>query len=168
MLAVLASAGEAVPLPRCRSGVLLTQNEAGLFVVAAAYGFGFSGIIPAYVVAVRDLFPSAEASWRVPLMLFTGMSGMAFGSWFAGRLTLRPFWLLRPSFRLWGGVQHRQPGVSWGPGAAQIGARAHDGRAVASWLKTFWTTRRSGEPALRSFSSWSIAMLEGNPIWPQS
>ena len=65
---------------------LLTQNEAGLFLIAAAYGFGFSGIIPAYVVAIRDLFPSSEASWRVPLVLFTAMSGMAFGSWFAGAL----------------------------------------------------------------------------------
>ncbi len=65
---------------------LLTQNEAGLFVVAAGYGFGFSGIIPAYVVSIRDLFPSTEASWRIPLVLFTSMSGMAFGSWFAGRL----------------------------------------------------------------------------------
>jgi MFS family permease len=67
-------------------GFLLTQNEAGLFIVAAGYGFGFSGIIPAYVVAIRDLFPSAEASWRIPLVLFTAMSGMAFGSWFAGLL----------------------------------------------------------------------------------
>lgn len=65
---------------------LLTQDEVGLFVVAAGYGFGFSGIIPAYVVSIRDLFPSAEASWRIPLVLFTAMSGMAFGSWFAGRL----------------------------------------------------------------------------------
>jgi MFS family permease len=65
---------------------LLTQNEAGLFFIAAAYGFGFSGIIPAYVVAIRDLFPSSEASWRVPLVLFTAMSGMAVGSWFAGAL----------------------------------------------------------------------------------
>jgi MFS family permease len=67
-------------------GFLLTQNEAGLFAVAAGYGFGFSGIIPAYVVSIRDLFPSAEASWRIPLVLFTAMSGMAFGSWFAGRI----------------------------------------------------------------------------------
>ncbi len=37
-------------------------------------------------MATRDLFPSAKASWRVPLVLFTGMSGMAFGSWFAGRI----------------------------------------------------------------------------------
>jgi MFS family permease len=65
---------------------LLTQNEAGLFFIAAAYGFGFSGIIPAYVVAIRDLFPSSEAAWRVPLVLFAAMSGMAFGSWFAGLL----------------------------------------------------------------------------------
>jgi MFS family permease len=76
---------------------LLTQNEAGLFVVAAAYGFGFSGIIPAYVVSIRDLFPSSEASWRIPLVLFTAMSGMAFGSWFAGSLYDR-FGFYAPAF----------------------------------------------------------------------
>ncbi|MDE2581064.1 MAG: MFS transporter [Rhodospirillales bacterium] len=65
---------------------LLTQNEAGLFAVSAAFGLGFSGIIPGYVLAIRELFPSAEASWRVPLVLFTSMGGMAFGSWFAGAL----------------------------------------------------------------------------------
>lgn len=65
---------------------LLTQDEVGLFFVSAAFGLGFSGIIPSYAVAIRDLFPSAEASWRIPLTLFTGMSGMAFGSWFAGAL----------------------------------------------------------------------------------
>ena len=65
---------------------LLTQDEAGLFAVAAAFGFGFAGIIPAYSVTVRELFPSAEASWRIPLVLFTAMSGMAVGSWLAGLL----------------------------------------------------------------------------------
>jgi MFS family permease len=65
---------------------LLTQDEAGLFVIAAAFGMGFSGIIPSYSVAIRDHFPAAEASWRIPLTLFTAMSGMAFGSWFAGAL----------------------------------------------------------------------------------
>jgi len=64
----------------------VTQSEAGLFAIAAAYGLGFSGIIPAYVVAIREFFPSADASWRVPTLLFTGMSGMAFGGWFAGAL----------------------------------------------------------------------------------
>jgi MFS family permease len=65
---------------------LLTQNEAGLFAVSAAYGLGFSGIVPAYVLVVRELFPSSEASWRVPTVLFVSMGGMAFGSWFAGAL----------------------------------------------------------------------------------
>ena len=66
------------------TGFLLTQNEAGLFAVAAIFGLGFSGIIPAYVVAIRELFPAAEASWRVPtVLLFTG-SGMALGGWLAG------------------------------------------------------------------------------------
>ena len=65
---------------------LLTQDEAGLFAISAVFGFGFSGIIPSYSLAIRDHFPAAEASWRMPLTLFTAMSGMAFGSWFAGAL----------------------------------------------------------------------------------
>ena len=65
---------------------LLTQNEVGLFTVAAAFGLGFSGIIPAYVLALRELFPAAEASWRIPtLLLFSGL-GMASGGWLAGLL----------------------------------------------------------------------------------
>ncbi|HTQ33593.1 MAG TPA: MFS transporter [Stellaceae bacterium] len=68
------------------SAFLLTQDEAGLFAVSAAFGLGFSGIVPAYVLIVRELFPSVEASWRVPTVLFIAMSGMAFGSWFAGAL----------------------------------------------------------------------------------
>jgi MFS family permease len=67
-------------------GFMFTQNEAGLFTVAAAFGLGFSGIIPAYVLAVRELFPASEASWRIPtLLLFSGF-GMAAGGWLAGLL----------------------------------------------------------------------------------
>jgi MFS family permease len=65
---------------------LSTQNEAGLFAISAAYGFGFAGIVPAYVLIVRELFPSRDAAWRVPVVLFVSMIGMAFGSWFAGAL----------------------------------------------------------------------------------
>jgi MFS family permease len=65
---------------------LLTRDEVGLFAIASAFGLGFSGIIPSYTVAIRDLYPSREASWRIPTVLMTAMSGMAFGSWFAGRL----------------------------------------------------------------------------------
>jgi MFS family permease len=68
------------------AGFLFTRNEAGLFAVATFFGFGFSGMIPAYVLAVRELFPASEAAWRVPsLLLFSG-SGMAAGGWLAGLL----------------------------------------------------------------------------------
>ena len=67
-------------------GFLLTQNEAGLFAVSAWFGLGFSGIIPAYVLAVRELFPASEASWRVPSVLLFSGSGMAFGGWVAGAI----------------------------------------------------------------------------------
>jgi MFS family permease len=65
-------------------GFLLTQDEAGLFVVAAAFGLGFSGLVPAYVLTIRQLFPAREAGWRIPALLLTAMSGMATGSWIAG------------------------------------------------------------------------------------
>jgi MFS family permease len=68
------------------AGFLLTQNEAGLFAVSVAFGLGFSGIIPAYVVAVRELFPAAEASWRIPTVLLFSGSGMAAGGWLAGAI----------------------------------------------------------------------------------
>jgi MFS family permease len=68
------------------TGLLATQNEVGLFTAVAAFGLGFSGIIPAYVLALRELFPASQASWRIPtLLLFSGL-GMASGGWLAGLL----------------------------------------------------------------------------------
>ena len=68
------------------TSLLLTQDEVGLFTVAAAFGLGFSGIIPAYVLALRELFPAHEASWRIPTLLLCSGSGMAAGGWLAGLL----------------------------------------------------------------------------------
>jgi len=68
------------------SGLLLTQSEIGLITVSAAFGLGFSGIIPAYVLAVRDLFPASEAYWRIPVVLLFTAVGMAIGGWLAGAL----------------------------------------------------------------------------------
>jgi MFS family permease len=65
---------------------LMTQSETGLFTVAAAFGLGFSGIIPAYVLALRELFPDAEAHWRIPTLLLFSGGGMALGGWLAGLL----------------------------------------------------------------------------------
>ena len=64
----------------------MTQDEIGLFTVTAMFGLGFSGIIPAYVLAVRELFPAREAGWRVPILLCLSGFGMASGGWVAGML----------------------------------------------------------------------------------
>jgi MFS family permease len=67
-------------------GFLLVRGETGLFIVATFFGLGFSGMIPAYVLAIRDLFPAAEAAWRMPILLLFSGSGMAAGGWLAGFL----------------------------------------------------------------------------------
>jgi MFS family permease len=67
-------------------GFLLTQDEAGLFAVSAVFGLGLSGMVPAYILAVRALFPDREASWRVPVVLLAGQAGMAAGGWLAGAI----------------------------------------------------------------------------------
>ena len=66
------------------AGFLLTQNEIGLFSVSAVFGLAFGGLIPGYILAIREIFPAAEATWRIPLVLFPGALGMAAGGWMAG------------------------------------------------------------------------------------
>ena len=64
----------------------LTQDEVGLFTVAAAFGLGFAGIIPAYILAIRELFPASQAYWRIPAFLLCSGTGMALGGSLAGVL----------------------------------------------------------------------------------
>jgi MFS family permease len=68
------------------TGFMLTKDEAALFVVSAAFGLGFSGLLPAYVIAIREYYPVKEANWRVPTIYFAGFLGMAVGGWGAGAL----------------------------------------------------------------------------------
>ncbi len=68
------------------SGFLFTQDTVGLFTVATAFGIGFSALIPAYVLTIRDHYPLSDAHWRVPLLLLFSGSGMATGGWLAGYL----------------------------------------------------------------------------------
>ena len=65
---------------------LVTRQESGLFIVASAFGLGFSGILPAYSLTVRELFPGSQASWRIPVVLCTAMSGLACGNGLSGLL----------------------------------------------------------------------------------
>jgi MFS family permease len=78
-------------------GFLLTQNELGLFSVSVVFGIGFGGLIPGYVLAVRELFPAEEASWRIATVMFPGALGMAAGGWLAG-VMYDGFGLYAPAF----------------------------------------------------------------------
>jgi MFS family permease len=64
----------------------ITQDEIGLFTVAAFFGLGFGGLVPAYVLTLRALFPAGEAGWRVSTLLMFSGSGMAAGAWMGGFL----------------------------------------------------------------------------------
>src|SRR5579859_1320956 len=79
---LIGSAWQAVSM----TALLLTQSEVGLFTVTAAFGLGFSGIIPAYVLSARELFPPSQAPWRIPTLLLFSGGGMGAGSWIAGLL----------------------------------------------------------------------------------
>jgi MFS family permease len=68
------------------TGFLFTQDVTGLFTVSIAFGLGFSALIPAYVLTIRELYPLSEAYWRVPSLLLLSGSGMATGGWLAGHL----------------------------------------------------------------------------------
>jgi MFS family permease len=79
------------------TGFLLTQDEAALLAVSAAFGLGFSGLLPAYVIVIRKFYPVKEANWRVPAVYFAGFLGMAAGGWGAGVL-YDYFGQYRPAF----------------------------------------------------------------------
>lgn len=63
---------------------LLSYDLAALYIVSILFGLGFGGIIPAYVLAVREIFPSREAGWRIATLLFASLMGMAAGAWLSG------------------------------------------------------------------------------------
>ena len=76
---------------------LMTQDEIGLFGVSALFGLGFSGLVPAYVLTLRELYPVGEAGWRVPTLLLFSGCGMAAGAWMGGALYDR-FGYYAPAF----------------------------------------------------------------------
>ena len=74
----------------CQAAALVlfvtTQDEIGLFTVSVLFGFGFAGLVPAYVLVLRALYPVVEASWRVPTLLLFSGCGMGAGAWIGGAL----------------------------------------------------------------------------------
>jgi MFS family permease len=76
---------------------LVVDNLVGLYIVSAAFGLGFGGIIPSYVLAIREHFPSGEVGWRIGTVLLFGLCGMALGGWLGGYLYDR-FGFYQPAF----------------------------------------------------------------------
>jgi len=74
------SIGQAVAL----SFYMLVDSMVPLYVLSVAFGLAFGGIVPAYSLVIRDLFPASEAGWRMGAMYLFGTLGMAMGAWLGG------------------------------------------------------------------------------------
>jgi MFS family permease len=79
---LLGSACQAVFL----SLYLVVDNLVGLYLVSAAFGLGFGGIVPSYALAIRELFAPSEAGWRMGAVFLGGLGGMALGAWLGGTI----------------------------------------------------------------------------------
>ena len=55
-----------------------------LYVLSALFGLFQGGIVPAYAVIVREVFPPEEAGVRVATVLMATVFGMALGGWMSG------------------------------------------------------------------------------------
>src|SRR5690606_12076086 len=60
------------------------DSLAGLYVLSVGFGLVFGGIVPSYALAVRELFPEAQAGWRIGVVYLGGTIGMALGAWLGG------------------------------------------------------------------------------------
>jgi MFS family permease len=57
-----------------------------LYVISALFGLFQGGIVPSYAIIVREYFPPEEAGWRVGVLLFATLIGMALGGWMSGAI----------------------------------------------------------------------------------
>jgi MFS family permease len=57
-----------------------------IYAVAVLFGLGYGGIVPAYAIIVREIFPARGAAWRMAVVFLGATLGMAIGSWLGGYL----------------------------------------------------------------------------------
>lgn len=60
------------------------DSQQQLYLIAALFGLVFGGIVPAYGMAVRELFPAKEAQTRTGVVYFFGYIGMGGGGLIGG------------------------------------------------------------------------------------
>ena len=65
---------------------LFVDGLTALYVMSAVFGLTQGGIVPAYAIIVRSLFPAREAGARIGLAMLFTLLGMALGGWTAGVL----------------------------------------------------------------------------------
>lgn len=57
-----------------------------LYVISAIFGLVQGGIVPSYAFIIREMFPPAQAGFRVSLAISATLVGMAFGGWMSGAI----------------------------------------------------------------------------------
>lgn len=62
----------------------LVGGETSLYLVSGLFGLVFGGIVPAYALAVRELFPARDTGWRMGVVFLFGTGGMALGGFLGG------------------------------------------------------------------------------------
>lgn len=62
----------------------LVGSETSLYFVSGLFGLVFGGIVPAYALAVRELFPARDTGWRMGVVFLFGTAGMALGGFLGG------------------------------------------------------------------------------------
>ena len=55
-----------------------------LYIISVLFGLAQGGIVPNYVIVVREYLPAREAGQRVGLILMATIAGMAIGGWLTG------------------------------------------------------------------------------------
>ncbi|MDP7344497.1 MAG: MFS transporter [Alphaproteobacteria bacterium] len=65
---------------------LTADSLTALYIVSACFGLSQGGIVPSYAIIVATFFPSAQAGWRIGVVLFSTLVGMGVGGWLAGLL----------------------------------------------------------------------------------
>lgn len=70
----------------CVGLLTVTDDVAGLYVIAIGFGLGYGGILPLYPVVVREHLPLPGIGRRTAVIILFGGIGMAAGGWIGGFL----------------------------------------------------------------------------------
>jgi MFS family permease len=62
----------------------LVGTEPSLYMISGLFGLVFGGIVPAYALAVRELFPARDTGLRMGVVFLFGTAGMALGGFLGG------------------------------------------------------------------------------------